>query len=245
MYSQASLTTRGSRSRSRSRSTSVARSTRFRKANPVFRALSYDGTCNFTRTATCHFATNSGNGIGIGASNYAEAIFTFSPTGVTLWGSNVNYTVFPLPQAAEIAGLWDRVRIDKVEMFFSSNTGEVPANAAASATHCPMICLGNDVNGPTSGGATSLDQVLQLSTCKSYNMEGSRIIKWTINKPKYQRLVQFTSINSANEPAWGFVESNTDIPHYGVRIGVLDAANTQTSRIVCTAKFFFTAKNVK
>lgn len=237
-----SFSSRRTRSRSRSRSRSVrTRGTRV----PRFRAL-YSGDCKFTRSCQMALSTSAGLGFAVVAANYQEVMFTFSPTGVTMWGSNVNYVTFPLPQASEIAGLWDRIKIDKVKLTFTSNVGEAPPTSTATVLHAPMIVIGNDVNGPTSGGATSIDQVLQLSTCKTYTLDGSnKPAVWTIHNPKYQRLIQYTSINSSYEPAIGYVASDTDIPHYGVRVGLLNSTDLVACRIIATAKFYFSAKNVK
>lgn len=187
-------------------------------------------------------------GFAIGASTYQEMLLTFSPTAMTFWGSNVNYWPATMVNAAEIAALWERVKIDKVELSFSTDvTAHALVNATAAApTYSPLtVLIVNDVNGPTTGGGNTIDQILQNTTAKEYKLGADMpIAKWTV-RPKYQRLIQYTSINSANEPATGFVESGVDIPHYGVRVGILDASRVGGCHLIVTAKMYFHCKNLK
>lgn len=239
----ASQSSRG-RSRSRSRSLSVRRYARRTSVVSVPRTLRYDGTCKFTRVVEGNYSVGPAIGWNIGASNYAEAIFTFSPTAMTLWGSNVNYIVANLPNAAEIAALWERVKIDKVEMTFTANITDNVATGTTPAYSAVNLLIANDINGPTSGSSTT-DNMRQLATCKHYKLGGDQpVVKWTV-RPKYQRLVQYTALSSSTEPATGFVASDTDIPHYGVRVGIPNTSVLGAGKITIEAKFFFTAKNVK
>lgn len=242
--------TQGSRSRSRSRTRrSVARS-RSVPARSLVPSLRYDGEARITRSVDIILDVKQGaggvpGGFALGTSNYCEALMTFSPLGVTMWGSNVNYSFFGLPNASEIAALWERVKIEKVELTLTSDgtdhvgIGTVPPHQAMS------IYLANDINGPTSGSTGDITRVLQESECKRYKVGGnSPAVKWTIRNPKYQRLIQYTSINSSYEPANGYVAADTDIPHYGVRVGIAGAVLVNACHMNVTAKFFFHVKNL-
>lgn len=236
----------GARSRSRSRSRSRRSIGRSRSvpALSMVRRLNYGGDTRLTRTLNANFSVTADAGISLGATNYQEALFTFSPTGATLWGSNVNYTVCPLPNASELASLWERVKIEKVELTFSTDGTDHVGIGTAPAHSGMEIVLANDTNGPTTGSTTSISNVLQMAGVKRFKVGGNHpLVRWTC-RPKYQRLIQYTSINSSYEPASGHVQSDTDIPHYGVRIGLTNAVNVNACTLQCTAKFYLSLKNV-
>lgn len=235
-----SQTTRG-RSRSRSRSTSRRV---VRRISAVPRGLSYDGTCKFSRTCTLFSTITGTTGWSLGATNYGEVIYTFSPLGMTCWGSNINYDFVGLPNAAEIGSLWDRCKIDKVELSVTSYCTDLAVQTTPVSRTALRIYIGNDVNGPTAG-SFGTDLTTQLSSCTLYNIAGDQpVVKWTV-RPKFQRLVQYTALSSSTEPASGYVDSTTDIPHYGVRMAIPAVGLTGPNKITVSAKFFFSCKNIK
>lgn len=242
----ASQSSAGRSSRSRSRSAST-RQVRRRNAIVAFPRsnLKYDGEARICRTAIASLPIGDKIGFNIGASNYAEVVLTYSPTGFTVWGSSVNYITFGLPNAAEISGLWDRVKLDKVELTINGDSMDHMVGGLVQDHTTPELLIGNDVNGPALGSTTAVDMVLQESSCKKYKLNSNLPeIKWTV-RPKYQRLIQYTSINSSYEPATGFVQSDTDIPHYGTRIGIANTGYNGRARVSISAKFFFHCKNLK
>lgn len=245
---QRQITQDRSRSRSRSRSRrSIARSRSVPATSLVSRSLRYDGSTRIVRTCEMHLGVTraggpQGGGFGLGASTYRGLVLTFSPTGMTAWGSNVNYTTSAIPNATEIASLWERVKIEKIELSLSTNVADPAGSGDAVADSGAInLLLANDCNGPTTG--TTLDMIQQMSTCKRVQVGGDYpLVKWTV-KPKYQRLIQWTSIASSYEPAIGYVQSDTDIPHYGVRVGIVSPTFSGCSFQI-TAKFYLSCKNL-
>lgn len=188
-------------------------------------------------------------GFTIAGQNYSDATFTFSPQYLRLRGDSTHELTALIPQAAELAAVWERVRIDKVELTITSNLTDsaVPATGTTPVTNAsPRIVLANDWSGPNSGGSQgNLSNVLQETDAQLYHIGGDlKPVQWTIYKPKYNRLVQFTDTESAYEPSVGFVESVSDIQHNGVRIGLADIASIYGCRMLVFAKFYFTFKNV-
>lgn len=248
MITDSQATRYGSRSRSRSRGSQtrpIARSRSVPATSMVPRSLRYNGECRFTRSVPFLIAITSASGFRISATDYKEFILTFSPIAVTAWGSNVNYLVTAVPNASEISGLWERVKIDKVELTLMNDTTDPVTTGTIPTTTSPEIMLCNDFVGPTGGSTTTIERILQDPSAKSYQLNGNRpAVKWTV-RPKYQRLIQYTSINSSFEPATGFVASDTDIPHYGTRIGILNPGSVGASRLSVIAKIFYSCNNVK
>lgn len=214
-----------------------------RYISKVSRALKYDGTAHLTRIANATADYNANTGFSIGASAYQEFILTFSPLGVTIWGSNINYFFNSLPNVGELSALYDRIKIDKVEILFSPCVTD-NGSAAAQGFVAPRLYIANDINGPTSGSTVDTTGIRQLTSCKVFNgTSDAKDIKWTCY-PSYQRLIQYTSLASSFEPARGFVASDTDIPHYGVRVACAPT-NVGAFKMNMNFKFFLSLKNVK
>lgn len=200
------------------------------------RAVRYNGEAAFSRT--CNFSINiaAGSGFSIGASSFSALAFTFDPTGLTYYGSGVSFVNVPLTNAAEIAAFWDLVAIDKVEMTMTSIYD--PSTAGAN-TYVPRLVVCNDYNSGATGA--SLDSIYEKSDCTTL---GSPISKWTV-KPKYQRIVYYTSAVSSYEPSKGFINADSAIPHYGVHLGLREFNLLSGGRLNISAKFFIRAKNNK
>jgi len=232
-----------SRSRSRSSTKRNVRRAVSQSDSVIARPIkSYDGTCSFSRSVATNIVITSGSGFRLGATDYGEMIATYSPIGITFWGSNVNYVHVGLPQAAEIASMWERVKIDKVVLELS--TIGTDANGSSAGGYSGRLMIGNDINGPT-GGSGGNELTMQTTGCKTVNTAGDQPVYYHKCVPKFQRLVQYTALSSSTEPATGFVDSATDIPHYGTRIALPQAGVAQAGRLLIVAKFFLTAKNVK
>ena len=200
----------------------------------------YNGPFSFTRTTSAYLNTLSATGFTIAASSVAAFFMTFSPTDFTFWANVANFQTVNIPNAAEYAAMWDRIRIDKVEITMSAN-GTDPVYSTA-ATHAPRMFIANDYTDGTTGN--SLVQTQEMDGCQLLQLtadQDSRV--WTC-RPKYQRVVYFTTIASSYEPASGFVSTGTAIPHYGTRIAV-DTARLGNGSILFAVKFYFTCMNVK
>jgi len=206
------------------------------------RAIRYNGENKITRV-TNGSITYGQFGWALGGTSSEAVNIVFDPTGVTVYWAALSSTFFPLPNAAELAALYERMRIDKVEITLSSQRqAQTAANTATAYSPKFLIC--NDENDGI--GTASIAQIQQQPNKPFMDVDGTSM-KWTCF-PKYQRVVYLTSLVSNYEPARGFVNSDAAIPHYGVKLGI---TNTQlflagTSGVVdFTFKYFMTLKNVK
>jgi len=207
------------------------------------RSIRYNGENKITRV-TNGSITYGQNGWAIGAGTSEALNFVFDPTGVTAYIAAVTSASFPLPNAAELAALYDRVRLDKVEITFSCQRQTQTGATNAASAYNPRFLICNDDNDGI--GTASVAQIQQQPNKPFLNGDGTQM-KW-VCYPKYQRVVYLTSLVSNYEPARGFVNSDAAIPHYGVRLGItntnLFVAGT-TGVVDFTFKYFMTLKNVK
>lgn len=217
----------------------VRRGRSMRISRPI--GVRYNGEYKLNRTIALNLQVGTaGVGWRIGASDFPSFAMVFDPTGLTIFGSAVQFNNYPLTNAAELSALWERIRIDKVELTFAP-TFDQAEGIATGFSAVPQYAICNDVNNAAAG--TSLGEILQHPDCKHVSTGDQ--FKWTV-KPKYQRQVYYSAISSSYEPATGFVNSDTAIPHYSVHVGLLNQAilSANTSMLV-TAKYFMTLRNVK
>lgn len=206
------------------------------------RAVRYNGENKITRVASGSIAySNLGWLVAAGSS---EALnFVFDPTGVTAYVAALSSVNFPLPNAAELAALYDRVRIDKVEITFAGNhQAQTGTNASAAYPARFLIC--NDDNDGS--GTASVSSIQQHPNKSLYDANGG-LMKWTC-VPKFQRIVYLTSLVSNYEPTTGFVNADAAIPHYGTKLGITNLGTfgaTTAGYVDFSFKFFLTLKNVK
>lgn len=197
-----------------------------------------DGTYEISRHMFIQFDCLA-TGIPIGAGNYEAATFMFTPSTINLVsGIAGNTSTWNIPNAAEFAALWDKVKIDRVVMKFMTSV-QGPTGASASAVQSPLYFAEDD-----NDTAASLAQVQQME-CSVWQ-PGMNTSVFTIQlKPKYQRLVYYTALTSSYEPTRGYVVSGTDIPHYGLKVAVpLNAVATQM-RINCDVTVYYKLKQLK
>lgn len=202
----------------------------------VPRGLGWRGNCEFTRTTTIALPSTAGLGWTIGASSFPALCAVFDPTGVSLFGSTVSFIGAALPNASEIAAFWDDVFIYKVEVTIDHYND--PATSG-QFTGMPRMLVCNDHNDGQAG--TTIQRIQQHSDCEIVT---SRSKTWTCY-PKHQRLIYYNAVTSSYEPARGFVTAGTAIPHYGVHMGILDAAAILDGRTTFNFKYFMRARHTK
>lgn len=228
------------RSRSRSRSRSNVRSVRPR-IMPVSRSIRYNGVNHISRVVNTAIAWSNAAtpGYTLGVSTYDSFGITVSPTTLTILGSNVNYTLVNLPNVTELSNLYDLLKIDKVEFTFTV-CGQNPNVTTTLQKGGPLLYVSTDINDVIPNTLTQTQQQEKVAMLSPTNGPQTYTLK-----PKYQQLVYYTSIASANAARSGYVASNLDIPHYGLRLAVADPTNTAVHSLNISAKFFFSLKDVK
>jgi len=168
-------------------------------------------TVNFyTKILLGKFADDAGTTTGEGLA------FSFSPQYVRSYINGGLVASTAIPNSAELAGLFDELKIVKVELSFGLGIGTV---ASTSVAYNPMqILYGTDDNDVNS----TVAQVQQLGDCKMWygNSGDNSNMKMTV-KPKYQRIIYYTALLSGYEPTQGYFRSDYDIEHYGVKMAMV------------------------
>jgi len=210
-------------------------------ARRIPRMLKYNGENKITRTINAQLAYTQ-SGFGLSASFFLGVNIVFDPTSVTFYGNSTTFQSFPLVNAAEIAALYDTMRIDKVEIEWSGNSqASTTATVQASALKY-LVC--NDSNDGIA--VATLAEVQQQPNKAFLDIDG-RSHKWTCY-PQYQRVVYQTALVSNYEPTRGFVNSNSTIPHYGTKMYITNSSSLSGSsagNVDFTIKYFMTLRNVK
>lgn len=194
-----------------------------------------DGTYEFTRTVTGRLDfTNAG--VSIGAARYSAATWVINPQSLQLVsGVPGNTNTYNIPNAAEFAALFDKIKIDKVEMTFMNAQGST--TGTANGINPILFCEDdNDTN-------TSTDAIKQMD-CEVWQPGYNNNVYKKTWSPKYQRIVYYTALTSSYEPSRGYVVSDTAIPHYGLKMGV-ELNNDISFGLNFSAKIHFKLKEVK
>ena len=204
----------------------------------VPRSLRYNGDIQITRNviAAINYVTT---GFSIGATTNSAMNIVFDPTQVTFFISSTATSTAALPNASELAALYELMRIDKVEMTWS--TSQQTTGSTTTPAIPPRFLVCTDQND---GVAVTPDlaAIQQQNPKTFYNADG-RAHKMTV-RPKFQRIVYQTALVSNYEPSTGFVNSNAAIPHYGFKMGI---ANSGLSAGVMDVnfKYYMTLRNPK
>lgn len=224
------------------RSRSVSASSKWKKQRvPIPRALALRGTPKgeyiIVRTAVGSLSyTNVGMTIGAAGNNVGATFVFTGPTISLVAGTGVNQNDYTVPNFTEIAALFDRVMLDKVEITFMTSV----SGAANSGTQQPLFLFAEDPNDTP----TSPDQIKQMDCVTWFpgNQTTGGVFKKTV-RPQYLSLTYFTALVSSYSPQRGFVNSDTAIPHYGLKIGI-DPLNASGS-LNMTFKVTYRCKNLK
>lgn len=196
------------------------------------------GTYELVRTVHGYF-DHSPSGITIGAAAYEAGTFVIDPTTLTLFsGVAGNSATWSIPNSSELAALWDKVKIDKVEFTFYETTAAATNSGTAQL---PMFVFAEDDNDRF----CSLASVQQMD-CKTWQPGFNNSKMTIVTRPRYQRIVYYTSVTSSYEPTRGYVVSDTAIPHYGLKVAIAQtSAASNGGRVNFSAKVYFKLKELK
>lgn len=233
------------RSTTRSRSASRSRSRSLYKfgggyIGRPYKSIRLNGEYKLSRTTNMYIPINN-SGFVLGLSTFAGIGLIFSPQDVLAVGTLAGGTIQSfVPNFAEIASLWERVRIDKIEIQISGRMTD-KASGSTGTTAVPVIYYAEDHNDVYSN---TLAITQQQAGCQTWHAtSNSPDLCFTV-RPKYQRIVYFTAATSSYEPSRGFVVADTAIPHYGLRMAV-ELGQLDAQGIFIRFKYHYSLKDVK
>lgn len=205
------------------------------------------GTYDIVRTTETNFAILGGGFIKAGGGSTATAglCMTFSPQSVRFYDTTGSlwYTL-SLPNSAEIAALWDDVKLANIECTFGGAFFGTSASTNGQPTNIIYCTDDNDT-------ALSRDIILQAGDCKTWfaSANSNQCVKKLNVKPKFQNIIYYTALLSGYKPATGYIRSDYDIEHYGVKMMLTDTIEGPTAdpigRMNFTFRYTLRCKNLK
>jgi len=184
--------------------------------SPIYR-MSAPNYHTFIRSCSINQAITTGGFVpNVGVTNFALFSIWFTTQDVFIYGNGTNYSTVTMPGITDLAGLFDEIKIDAIEMTMHvTNDAQTFGNANASGV---MILATdyNDKNAPASGG-----DVQQYADCKSIPLRSDYIHKEII-RPKFLTYsLDAAGTSTASTPMRGFQRSNLQTEHYGKKGAML------------------------
>lgn len=171
--------------------------------------------------------------------------FSFSPQVTRTYLGAVAINNLPVTNAAELAALFDEIKIKKVDITFNVGIGTI---LGSSVQYQPLqMIYATDDNTVTDNSVASIQQ---MAGCKQWygstTDNGQR--KVTVY-PKFQRIIYYTSLLSGYEPTNGYIRSDYDIEHYGLKLAMCPIPDGVTAgpsgRLSICVKYTYFCKSLK
>lgn len=204
------------------------------------------GVYEISRTVTADIRVGQ-DGWTDGITSTKNITWVFSPQYLKLYRDSATlFGTYNVPNAAEISALWDDIKLESVELTFTGIFSQYAINTTAAYSTPRQVLYGTDDND----AVCTTDGVKQLGDCKVWypnNASSSSILRMRI-KPKYNTLIYYTAVTSGYKPERGYVRSDYDIDHYGLKMALIDHINTGDNSygtMQVAAKFNFRCKNLK
>jgi len=189
----------------------------------------FQRSCNINQGVT---ATGFVPQVGLVTSNFFCLRFTNQDAFV--WLSSGNYSTVSVPGYTDLSALFDEVLVKHIDITLIGLN--LPLSIAASANPGSVVILMatdfNDGNAPTAVG-----DVQQYQDNKLVHLNGYSEIKFRLEPKHLSYAIDASGAVSASVPIRGFVKSNLQIDHYGMK-GCLLSTPTGTSS--CMFLFDFT-----
>lgn len=224
----------------------TAEPARFRKRAkvvPVSRRIRSMGTPGgvhqFRRVVSGNYNITSA-GINLGGSIAQGFAVSFNLQGPVLGNSVGGSVVLPIPQYAELAALFDMVKLEKVIIRFRSKNDSAPV--ATNGNQALEIATAYDFNDVTSPSV--ITDIQQYSSFKSDIIEPGGKEHNRALKPQWLQLVGYTALLSGYASKTGYVKSDYDIPHYGMK-GWIVGGTTNNTTMNIEIEYLYSCKFTK
>lgn len=161
----------------------------------------------FTRCAQVPLQIGT-NGIvpAIGIVSSVNFSIWFTNQSAFIWLNASNYITTSVPGYAELAGLFDEVMVDNVEIeFYCTNLEALTGTGSAVMALCSDY---NDHNAPA-----NISDVLQYKDCKVVPLLAHQPYKEKVVPMMLGYTLDSAGVSQPSAPTKGFVRSNLDIEH--------------------------------
>lgn len=148
---------------------------------------------------------------GVGVTPFANFSIWFTNQNAYVWGGTTNYSTVAVPGYAELAGLFDEVKIDAIEMTINPTNDANLYGGSGSG----VIVLANDYNDHTVPSATG--DVQQYADCRTIPMTVNHSYKCVVRPKMLTYTLDSAGQAIASTPTSGFFRSNLDIDHNAIK----------------------------
>ena len=174
----------------------------------------------------------------VGVTNFSTFSIWFTTQDVFIWGNGTNYSQATMPGITDLAGLFDEIKIDAIEMTMHVANDAVTFGSGNASGVIVMATDYNDHIAPATSG-----DVQQYRDCKAIPLRSDYIYKEVI-KPRFLTYsLDANGGSTASTPIRGYQRSNLQTEHYGKKGAFLLAPHTGT--IVFSFKFKYSCKTPK
>lgn len=151
------------------------------------------------------------------------------------------FTFSQLPNVSEFSSLFDRYMITHAKVYYHLKID--PSAQTASTATFPKMYIVKDYDD--SAVPASLNALREHSKCYYKVMTPNRPVVINI-KPAILDTLYRSAVSSSYSPKWRqWVDmANTDVPHYGWKIGIDDLTNTNY-KVECEVKLWFACKDTR
>lgn len=194
---------------------------------------------SFVRSVSINQAvTTSGFTPQVGVVSFTTFSIWFTTQDVFIYGNGTNYSQATMPGIADLAGLFDEIKIDAIEMTMHC-ANDAQTFGAANASGVIILATDyNDKNAPSSAG-----DVQQYRDCKAIPMRSDYVHKEVIRPKFLTYTLDAAGTSTASTPIRGYQRSNLQTEHYGKKGAFLLSPNNGT--IVFSFRFKYSCRTAK
>jgi len=155
-------------------------------------------------------STINGYTFDIGTASSQTFCIWFTNQDAYIWANATLYSIVIIPGYADLAGLFDEVMIERVEMQIYTGTDPTTANGGSA-----QIILARDYNDKNA--TASVADVQQYADVKALNMANNYVHKYVIQPKFLTYSLDVAGSPVATTPKRGYIRSNLTIDHYGIK----------------------------
>jgi len=227
----------GGRALVRTVSTPKRKRARMYLSRPMGRLMGTpNGVHQFKRVTSIDFPVND-IGITVGGVTGPGFGIQFLPSQLVIANSAGGAATVLFAGFAELPALFDQLKIVKAIVRFRSRNDSANSNVNRAIEICTAIDP-NESNAPAVIG-----DLQQYGTFKSNVIEpGGKQHNVTL-KPQWTELVYYTALLNGYASKTGYIRSDYDIPHYGLKGFILGSSSTQALQV--EVEYLLEMKNTK
>lgn len=205
---------------------------------PLYKGIQDRPVHTITRSCEIRMISNTfGYSFTVGTGTATTFSIWFTNQDAFIWSNASSYTQVNIPGYTDLAALFDEVMIEKVDITIF--TGNDPTNNGTGSAQIIFAKDYNDKVAPANAG-----DVHQYADCKAYNMTNAFINKITVYPKFLSYSMDATGNPVSSTPKRGYVRSNLQIEHYGLKGAFINLSPNQQYHTY-QFKYYFKCRIVK